>query len=139
MSEHQSNEPTLHEKILNLYSEGADDVEVAALLNLPEKRFKELYEENSGFAKVVDIGRTKAAAWWHHVARRNLVTKGFQGSTWAMVMKNRLGWRDRVDVLETNESTQKSAELEKEIQDTMARIQNKSPAQFRQIMGGDDD
>lgn len=139
MSETKSNEPTLHEQILNLYSEGADDVEVAAHLNLPKKRFDELYEENPGFAKVVDIGRTKAAAWWHHVARRNLVTKGFQGSTWAMNMKNRFGWRDRVDVLETNEQHQDTKMMEQEIQNAMERIKRVDPKKHRQIMGGDDD
>lgn len=139
MSEQQSKGPTLHEQILNLYSEGADDTEVSAFLNLPKARFDELYEENPAFAKVVDIGRTKAAAWWHHVARRNLVTKGFQGSTWAMNMKNRFGWRDRVDVLETNEQHQDTKKLEEEIQNTMERIQRVDPKRHRKIMGGDDD
>lgn len=139
MSEQKSNPPTLHEQILNLYAEGADDNEVSAFLNLPRKRFEELYEEQPAFAKVVDIGRTKAAAWWHHVARRNLLTKGFQGTTWAMNMKNKFGWRDKVDVLETNESAQSAAELEKEVQNTLNRIQIKAPAQYRKIIGGDDD
>lgn len=139
MSEQQSKEPTLHEQILNLYSEGADDTEVAGFLNLPKKRFDELYEENSAFAKVVDIGRTKAAAWWHHVARRNLLTKGFQGSTWAMVMKNRMGWRDKVDVLETNEAHQDAKQLEKDIQNTLERIQKTAPATFRKIIGDGDE
>lgn len=139
MSETKSNEPTLHEQILNLYTEGADDTEVAAFLNLPKRRFDELYEENPGFAKVVDIGRTKAAAWWHKVARHNLVTKGFQGSTWAMNMKNRFGWRDRVDVIETNEQHQDNKIMEQEIQNAMERIKKADPKKYRQIMGGDND
>ena len=136
MSEQQSNGPTLHEQILNLYNEGADDVEVAAFLNLPKKRFDELYEENSAFAKVVDIGRTKSAAWWHHVARRNLLTKGFQGSTWAMTMKNKFGWRDRVDVLETNEQHQDAKQMELEIQNAMERIKKIDSKKDGHLRGG---
>lgn len=140
MSQSNIEKPTLQEQILNLYTEGADDVEVAASLNLPKERFFQLYEENVGFKKIVDIGRTKSEAWWNQVARRNLLTKGFQGSTWAMNMKNKYKWADKVDVGDkTNESPHDVRELESEIKRTMERIKHSAPAVARKIMEGDDD
>lgn len=139
MSE-QSPKPTLQEKMLALYAEGADDSEVAALLDLPKERYLQLYEENPAFKKIIDIGRTKAEAWWNNVARRNLLTKGWQGATWAMNMKNRFKWADKMDIGERLDgSPHDAADLEAEIKRTMQRIQKVDPKKARAIMEAQDD
>lgn len=136
----EQNKPTLQEQILSLYEEGAYDEEVAASLNLPKARFLALYEENPQFKKIVDIGRTKCEAWWNAVARRNLLTKGFQSATWAFNMKNRFHWADKIDVGDkSGETSHSAAELESEIKKTMDNIARVAPHKARQIMEGKDD
>lgn len=135
----EQNKPTLQEQILELYSEGASDVEVAASLSLPIDRFNALYEENPSFKKIVDIGRTKSEAWWNAVSRRNLLTKGFQGSTWAFNMKNRFRWADKIDVGESDGTVHSTEELNDEIRKTMDRIAVVAPHKARQIMEAKDD
>ncbi|WQZ00983.1 DNA-packaging protein small subunit [Stenotrophomonas phage StenR_269] len=135
----QPNKPTLQEQILELYSDGASDAEVAGSLNLPKARFYELYEENVSFKKIVDIGRTKAEAWWNAVGRRNLLTKGFQGPTWAFNMKNRWHWADKIDVGEkSGETSHTVEELERDIAKTMDNISRSAPHLHRKIMEGGD-
>jgi len=132
--------PTLQEKILSLYSEGASDVEVAAALGLSERRFAQMYEELPAFAKIVDLGRTKEKAWWYHVGRRNLTSKTFQGTTWNMNMKNRFKWADKVDVGDkSNEGPDDVRELEKELRDTVERLKDKAPHLVRSVMEGSND
>lgn len=132
--------PTLQEKMLLLYSEGADDVEVAAALDLDEGRFRALYEELPSFKKIVDLGRTKSKAWWYHAGRRNLLSKGFQGATWNMNMKNRFKWADKVDIGDKgSEGPETAAELEGEIINTVQRIHKTAPNLARKIMADSDD
>lgn len=136
----EQNKPTLQEQILSLYEEGASDEEIAASLNLSKTRFLALYEENPQFKTIVDIGRTKAEAWWNAVARRNLLTRGFQGATWAFNMKNRFYWADKIDVGDKSSETPHSeAELQSEIKKTMDNIARVAPHKARQIMEAKDD
>lgn len=140
MSEPQKpKEVSLQEKMLSVYSEGGSDVEVASALGLPKARFMEMYEENTGFQKVVDMGRTMSEAWWHHVARRNLLSKGWQGSTWAFNMKNRYNWMDRVDSGGRDDATPVNIEeMKTELHNTLRRIEAINPAAARKIMEGGD-
>ena len=134
------NEPSLQEKMISLYSEGASDVEVAASLGLPKARFMEMYEENTGFQKVVDVGRTMSEAWWNQVARRNLLSKGWQGSTWAFNMKNRYNWMDKMDAGGRDDATPLNVdELTTELHNTVKRIESLNPAMARKIMEGGED
>lgn len=134
----RANEPTLQERILNMYSEGASDAEVAASLDLPEKRFMELYDENPALQKIINIGRTKSKAWWYAVGRRNLLSKGWQGATWSMNMKNRFNWADKVDTGERSDTSHYNVDdLQTELHNTMRRIEQMSPAAARKIMTGD--
>lgn len=138
--EHQKpKETSLQEKMLSVYSEGGSDVEVASALGLPKARFMEMYEENTGFQKVVDMGRTMSEAWWHHVARRNLLSKGWQGATWAFNMKNRYNWMDRVDSGGRDDATPVNIEeMKTELHNTLKRIESINPAAARKIMEGGD-
>lgn len=122
-----------------MYSDGGSDVEVAAALGIPKARFMEMYEENTGFQKVVDIGRTMSEAWWHQVARRNLLSKGWQGSTWAFNMKNRYNWMDRMDAGGRDDATPLNVdELKTELHNTMKRIESANPVMARRLMEGAD-
>ena len=95
---------TTQQKILNEYREGASDVEVAALLGVPKKKFDQMYDEITDFARVIDMGRTLAHAWWVRAGRKYILDKNFQTTMWGFNMKNRYGWADKVDMGE-REST----------------------------------
>lgn len=137
MSKQKTEEPSLQEKMLALYEEGYSDVEVAAALRIPKVRFMEMYDENTGFQKVVDVGRTLSEAWWHAVARRNLLSKGWQGSTWAFNMKNRYNWMDKVDAGGRDDNSPLNVdELQTELHNTLANIRRVNPTLASRIMEG---
>lgn len=137
VSRQETKEPSLQEKILDLYEQGYSDVEVAAALRLPKARFMEMYDENMGFQKVVDTGRTLSEAWWHAVARRNLLSKGWQGSTWAFNMKNRYNWMDKVDAGGRDDNSPLNVEeLQTELHNAVANIRRVNPVMAAKIMEG---
>lgn len=83
------------------YKEGADDVEVMSALNLTRKEFDNNYEHNDVFKKLVDIGRVHSAAFWRRIARVNLRNKDFNSSVWSFNMKNRHGWAEKSESVNT--------------------------------------
>lgn len=89
-------------KLRALYSEGADDPEIARELNIPMKKFHQLYEEVAAFADFVDMGRTLSMAWWYEKGRKGLQADKFNGPLFGFNMKNRFGWADKVDTSTTS-------------------------------------
>ena len=83
------NNKTAIEQVVELYTNGGSDVEVAALLQLPLAKFYELSEENPSFAQVVERGRTLAQAWWYKQGRLGLFADKFSAATYNFNMKNR--------------------------------------------------
>lgn len=126
---------TLQERILNCYKTGASDVEVASLLEISLKKFNQMYDENSDFARVIDFGRTAAHAWWMSQGRIHLLTKGFQGSLWGFNMKNRYSWADKVDTGEReSDIPQDVNQVEAELRRTLARINKSNPELVRDAL-----
>ena len=89
-----------HEEVLELYSEGAADVEIKALIyqwrgtfscDLWNRWMKD-YEE---FSITIKKGRMLSESWWNKSGRKNLKEKDFSYTGWYMNMKNRFGWRDK--------------------------------------------
>jgi hypothetical protein len=89
-----------HEEVLELYSEGAADVEIKALIyewrgtfscDLWNRWMKD-YEE---FSITIKRGRMLSESWWNKSGRKNLKDKDFSYTGWYMNMKNRFGWRDK--------------------------------------------
>lgn len=89
--------------VLDLYKEGASDVEIKALIyqwrgsysNNLWDRWMEDYPE---FWETIKTGRLLAEAWWSRNGRTNLENKDFSYTGWYMQMKNRYGWTDRQDL-----------------------------------------
>jgi len=92
-------------QIIDLYSAGYSDAEVAAELRITIKEYHKTVKDNAAFGKLVELGRTLSQAFWESQARRNLVTKGFNSSLYAFYMKNKFGWADKVETTSTNEDT----------------------------------
>lgn len=91
-------------RLVELYGEGAGDVEIARELKITIARFYQLIEESEPFANFVERGRTLAMAWWYEQGRKGLFADKFNTSLYNFNMKNRYMWADKV---ETNDTTDK--------------------------------
>lgn len=89
-----------HEEVLELYSEGAADVEIKALIygwrnNFSNNLWDRWMKEESEFWETIKRGRMLSESWWNKSGRKNLKDKDFSYTGWYMNMKNRFGWRDK--------------------------------------------
>jgi transposase len=93
-------DPEMCLKLMDLMRDGASLVEVAAELGICEKTLH-LWKQNKDipeFAEAVKRGAQLSNAWWEKKGRINLENKDFNYTGWYMNMKNRFGWRDKLDV-----------------------------------------
>ena len=98
--------------VLDLYREGASDVEVRALIVEKTKGktkasftlWDRWLNDEVEFSETIKIGRMLSEGWWHKIGRTNLKEKEFNYTGWYMQMKNRFGWRDKSDVTSNDES-----------------------------------
>lgn len=91
--------------IINLYTEGGSDAEVAAFLRVPMKKFYKQMDDNSAFKELIEFGRTLSQAWWEGQFRRNVHNKNYNSALLSFYMKNKHGWADKVDTTSSTEST----------------------------------
>ncbi len=90
--------------VLQGFAEGRSPVQVwmAIPMNNGKRRLtRALWEkwlnENSYFAAVVEFGLELYEAWWVEEGRKNLGAKEYNHVLWYMNMKNRHGWRDKIE------------------------------------------
>lgn len=87
--------------IIDLYKDGASDAEVAAACNVTLPEYYRQLADNAAFGKLVEMGRTLAQAFWEGQFRKNLNNKGFNTSLLAFYMKNKYGWADKTESVNT--------------------------------------
>jgi hypothetical protein len=85
-------------KVINLMSEGASEIEVKAMLSLSNDTFARFLRDEPIFLEAVKRGRALCEAWWQREGRINLRNREFNAVLWYMNMKNRFGWRDKQEV-----------------------------------------
>ncbi|MCK4786854.1 MAG: hypothetical protein KAV87_24050 [Desulfobacteraceae bacterium] len=94
------------EEIISMYSSGASDVEIRALILIKnEGNVKASYnlwerwlEEEEEFCETIKKGRMLSHAWWEQNGRENLKESKFNPTLWYMNMKNRFGWKDKQEL-----------------------------------------
>jgi hypothetical protein len=91
--------------ILQLYSDGASDVEIRAYLatnrtdanSFSDDLWERLIKEDEEFSRTIKRGKMLSEAWWVRMGRINLTSRDFNFTGWYMNMKNRFGWKDKTE------------------------------------------
>lgn len=86
--------------VLELYKQGASDVEVKAYIydevgSFSNDLWDRWMKEEPQFSETIKIGKILSEAWWSKSGRINLKDKDFSYTGWYMNMKNRFGWVDK--------------------------------------------
>lgn len=95
-------------QIMNLYEEGASDVEVKALIykwldSFSNDLWSRWMDEEPEFSETIKKGRLLSHAWWEYQGRINLKKSDFVPVLWYMNMKNRFGWTDNQKIDHTSQ------------------------------------
>ena len=95
------------QKILDMYENGASDVEVKAQIykwrgSFSDSLWDRWLEEEIEFSRTIKVGKGLSEAWWHSMGRCNLMVDNegpkLNATLWYMNMKNRFGWADKQEV-----------------------------------------
>lgn len=85
------------EEIIALGKVGASRAEINAYLGIDNETFDAMCKRDHMFSAVIKQFLVNSEAWWTKHGRTQLTEKGFNAVLWYMNMKNRFGWKDKVE------------------------------------------
>lgn len=85
------------ELIVTHMSQGASLAEIHGLLDMDNETRLRMERDIPEFSAAIKKGIRLSEMWWQTKGRVNLENKDFNSTLWYMNMKNRFGWRDKVD------------------------------------------
>lgn len=90
-------DPSKNQSVIDLMSEGASIVEVAAMLDISRSTLYEWIDQHIEFSDTIKKGMELCQAWWERQGRKNLDNRDFNPTLWFMNVKNRFkdDWRDK--------------------------------------------
>ena len=86
------------EQMLEMYGNGCSDTQVCARLRMTHASYKKLQLENPVFRDAVNMGHILQKAWWEDQGHDNLKNKTFNASLYGLIMKNRFGYGERMEI-----------------------------------------
>lgn len=85
------------DQVIELMKEGRSKNAVASILGIHVDTIYDWCDKYPEFSEAIKKGVMLSEAWWEEHGRLNLHNRDFNSTLWYMNMKNRFGWRDRVD------------------------------------------
>lgn len=86
------------DKLPDMFANGESVEEVCRELKISRRAFYDWVEKHPDFAEAYELGKEASQAWWLKLGRAGAAGKvPVQPSIWIFNMKNRLGWKDRVE------------------------------------------
>lgn len=128
-----SEKQTEIQRLVELYENGASDVEVCADLKYPWREFEKRLNNDDAFKQLVEYGRLAAKAWFLRQGRLGVKDKSMNFPVWFAMMKNRYGWSDKVDMNNTESKPMdqmSNEELEQAMTDRLKKAKGKVSALF---------
>lgn len=88
---------SMGEKAIELMAEGASKIEVAVGLGISRETLYDYCNKYPEFSDAIKKGESLSEGWWTRQGRINLHNRDFNTGLWFINMKNRFGWRDKIE------------------------------------------
>lgn len=90
--------PEFCQIVIDELKQGASIEELVAVLDVNKDTIYEWIKKHQDFSDAINIGVERSKAWWLKVGRAGAVNKtSVNPALWFMNMKNRFGWRDKLE------------------------------------------